>query len=382
MRGGGDRGVLLNKTIRFFGALAAACALAAAAPAPPAPGLSAAKRAKIEAAIAKFMASNRVPGLAAAVVENGALDWSAGFGSADLENGAPATARTLFRLASVSKPMTAVAAMQLWERGKLDLDAPVQTYCPAFPVKDHPVTTRQLLGHLGGIRFYRSGDPADPEIANTKHFDDPIQGGLGFFADEPLVEIPGTKFHYTTQGFTVIGCAIEGASGKPYVEYMRENVFAPAGMARTQPDDQLAVIPGRARFYSKTEAGAVRNANLLDSSYKIPGGGLIASAEDAARFEAALLGDRLVKRGTRDEMWTSQKTADGSETGYGCGFETGKITGLPGAGHSGAQPGASADIRLVPSKGAGVVVLTNMDGLDAKELALELMTIVLGPEGR
>ena len=361
--------------IRFVVALT--LAFAAPAGASPAPELAAAKRAKIEAAIAKFMAANKVPGLAAAVVENGALEWSAGFGSADLENAVPATASTLFRLGSVSKPMTAVAAMQLWERGKLDLDAPVQKYCPSFPVKDQPVTTRQLLGHLGGVRHYRSDTPDDPEVANTKHFEDPIQGGLGFFANDPLVEKPGTKFHYSTQGFTLIGCAIQGASGRPYTDFMRENVFLPAGMARTGPDEQFAVIPGRTRFYSKEKEGGVRNANFLDSSYKIPGGGLIASADDVARFEEAMLGDKLVKRSTRDLMWASQKTADGAETDYGYGFRTNKVAGLPSAGHGGGQAGTSTAFLLVPGERAGVVVLTNMDDLDAAGLARELMEIVL-----
>ena len=361
---------------------AAFLTLSSHAAAAPAPTLAAAKRAKVEAAIARFMAANKTPGLAAAVVENGALDWSEGFGSADLENAVPATPRTLFRLGSVSKPMTAVAAMQLWERGKLDLDAPVQKYCPAFPMKDSPVTTRQLLGHLGGVRHYRSDAQDDPETGNTRHFDNPIQGGLAFFKDEPLVEKPGAKFRYTTQGFTVVGCAVEGASGERFTDYLRQHVFLPAGMARTREDDRFLIIPGRTRFYSKDSSGTVRNSDFLDSSYKIPGGGLIASAEDVARFEEALLADKLVKRATRDLMWTSQKTADGTKTEYGYGFNTTTVSGRPSAGHSGGQQGTSTAILLVPGERAGAVVLTNMDGLDAAGLAREMMEIVLEPEGR
>src|SRR6202162_4272583 len=112
------------------------------------------KRTQIDAAISKFMASTHVPGLSVAVVENGEYEWAQGFGFADLENNAPASEHTLFRLGSISKPLTATAALQLWERGKLDLDAPVQKYCPAFPQKPWPISTRQVLGHLGGIRHY------------------------------------------------------------------------------------------------------------------------------------------------------------------------------------------------------------------------------------
>lgn len=160
------------------------------------------------------MATNHAPGISAAVVENGQATWSAGFGMADLEGFVPATAQTLYRLASVSKQITAVAAMELSEQGKLDLDAPVQKYCPAFPVKEAPITTRLLLGHLAGVRHYKTDADDDPEGSSTKHFDDPIKGGLQFFANDPLVAKPGTKFNYTTHGYTVVGCAIEGAAGK------------------------------------------------------------------------------------------------------------------------------------------------------------------------
>src|SRR5229473_521372 len=110
------------------------------------------KRTRIEAAVSQFMASTHAPGLSVAVVEHGEYEWAQGFGFADLENSVPASEHTLFRMASISKPLTATAAMQLVELGRLDLDAPVQKYCPSFPEKPWPISTRQVLGHLGGIR--------------------------------------------------------------------------------------------------------------------------------------------------------------------------------------------------------------------------------------
>src|SRR5262249_51825473 len=156
-------------------------------------------------------------------------------------------------------------------------------------------TTRQLLGHLGGIRYYHvpeipySVSEADPEVGNTRHFDDGITGGLGFFANDPLVAPPGTHFNYSTQGYTLVGCAIEGASGKKYADSVRESVLTRAGMVHTRPDDRFAIIPSRTRFYSKDKSGGVMNAEFLDSSYKMPGGGWLSSASDLARFEAAIL---------------------------------------------------------------------------------------------
>jgi serine beta-lactamase-like protein LACTB len=338
--------------------------------------LAAEKRTRIEAAVSKFLASTHVPGVSVAVLENGEYEWASGFGFADLENNAPASEHTLFRLASISKSLTATAAMQLWERGKLDLDAPVQKYCPAFPKKDSPITTRQVMGHLGGIRHYKSNSPDEQEIGNTKHFDNPIQAGIDFFKNDALVAPPGTHFHYSTQGYTLVGCVMEGASGTKYVDFMRQNVFAPAGMDQTQTDDRFAIIPYRTRFYRKTDSGAVQNADFLDSSYKIPGGGWLSSAEDMARFEVAILNDKLIRRATRDLMWTPLKPSDGSKDTYGLGWGASDEDGIATVGHTGGQQGTSTAFIIAPTQKAGVVVLANMEEIGARDLAVEILKIL------
>lgn len=353
--------------------LAAAANLAAAQEST----LSPEKRTQIEAAVSKFMASTHVPGLSVAVVENGEYEWGGGFGLADVENNSPASEHTLFRLASISKSLTATAAMQLWERGRLDLDAPVQKYCPAFPQKPWPISTRQVMGHLAGIRHYKTG-PDDLEIGNTRHFDNPIQGGLDFFKNDALLSEPGKQFHYSTQGYTLVGCVIEGASGSKYVDFVRQNVFAPAGMEHTQVDDRFAIIPYRTRFYQKTDSGTVQNADFLDSSYKIPGGGWLSSAEDMAEFEVAILNDKLIKRATRDLMWTPLKPSDGSKDAYGLGWGNGNEGGIASVGHNGGQQGTSTAFTIAPAQKAGVVVLTNMEGADASDLAQQILKVLVG----
>jgi serine beta-lactamase-like protein LACTB, mitochondrial len=337
-----------------------------------------ARRSQLESAVAKFMAESSVPGISVAVVEDGEYVWSEGFGMADLENFVPATPQTLYRLASISKSLTATGAMQLWERGKLDLDAPVQKYCPAFPQKTSPITTREVMAHLGGVRHYKSESQDDPETGNTKHFDNPIAAGLDFFKNDPLVAPPGSKFSYSTQGFTLVGCVMEGATAQKYVDYMRENVFLPAGMTDTRADDRFAIIPRRTRFYHKDDSGHVVNAEFLDSSYKIPGGGWLSSANDIARFEVAILHDKLVKPATLDLMWTPQKLANGSKSDYALGWGTGTKLGVFDVGHGGGQQGTSTFFMIVPEQKDGVVVLANMDGADSSALAFELMKIVLG----
>ena len=334
-------------------------------------------RGHLQMAVSRFLYANSVPGISVAVVQNGAPVWSEGFGVADLENYSPATSSTLYRLGSISKPITAVAVLQLWQQGKLDLDAPVQKYCSAFPRKESPITTRQLLGHLGGIRHYSDDGKGDVPEDSARHFAS-MEDSLQLFAKDPLVAPPGTKFNYSTYGYTLVGCVLEGASSEKYVDYVRENVFVPAEMNSTRPDDFFAIVQHRTRWYHRDKSGAVRNAGVLDSSYKIPGGGLISSADDMARFAAAILNGKLVKPSTRDVMWTVQHTSDGKPTGYALGWGVDDKLGLRRISHGGGQQGTSTYLALAPERRAAVVVLANMDNLDVGALADEMLKIVLG----
>jgi CubicO group peptidase (beta-lactamase class C family) len=257
----------------------------------------------------------------------------------------------------------------------LDLDAEVQKYCPAFPKKEWPITTRELLGHLGGIRHYNPDGKGDIPDDSAKHFVS-MEESLQIFASDPLVAKPGTKFQYSTYGYTVLGCVLEGASSEKYVDYVKENVFEPAGMAETEADNFFAVIPHRTRWYHKDKSGVVQNAGVLDSSYKIPGGGLISSADDMARFEIAIMANKLLKPTTRDLMWTPQKAADGSQTGYALGWGTQRKYGLALVEHTGGQQGTSTSIILAPERRAGIVVLANMDNVDSAALSTEILKIM------
>jgi len=237
--------------------LPAVLALAQPAPVPspspsPSPaGLAPAAVHAVEAAIAGTMSAERIPGLSVAVMTGSELRFAAGFGQADLENAVPATADTVYRLASVSKPITAVAALQLAEQGKLDLDAPVQKYVPSFPLKPWPITTRALLGHLSGIRHYAEG-----EFESTRHYNT-LADALAIFQDDPLAQEPGTKYLYSTYGFTLAGVVIEAAAGTTYAEYVRKSIFEPAGMAAARVDDVFEIIPHRAQGYQKGAGGTL-----------------------------------------------------------------------------------------------------------------------------
>jgi serine beta-lactamase-like protein LACTB, mitochondrial len=350
---------------------------AAAANQPKPHDFTADQRARVEKAVAAFMAASHVPGISAAVVVDNKPAWSAGFGMADVESQVPANSATLYRLGSISKSLTAVAVMQLWERGVIDLDAPIQKYCSAFPEKPAPITSRQLLAHLSGIRHYRPDGKGDVPDDSARHFRDMAEA-IQLFAADPLIDAPGTHFHYTTYGYTVLGCVIEGATHQKFVDVITANVFRPAGMDHTQPDDHFAIIPHRTRWYHKIKTGAVVNAGVLDSSYKIPGGGLLSSADDMAHFESAILTDRLMKRTTRDVMWTIPLPTEQKPSHYALGWFITDKFGVHLAGHTGGQQGTDTTFLIAPDRNAGVVVLANMDDADTTPLAEKILQIVLG----
>jgi len=301
-----------------------------------------------------------------------------GFGLADVENNSPVSERTLFLLGSISKSLTAVAAMELWERGQLDLDVPVQKYSHSFPRNPGPSR------HVKSWVIREASATTNPTrrmtpksvTRSTSTIPLPralISSGmtLWWHSRAGTSTIPRKATHW------LVGCVMQGASGAKYLDFMRQNIVVPAGMERTQADDRFAIIPCRTRFYRKSDSGIVQNDDFLDSSYKIPGGGWLSWAEDMARFEVAILSDKLLKRPTRDLMWTPLKPSDGSKDTYGLGWRVGNEDGNVTVGHSGGQQGTSTDFLIAPSQRAGVVVLTNMQSLNPNELAVEILKILV-----
>jgi len=266
--------------------------------------------------------------------------------------------------------MTAVAAMRLVEEGKLDLDAPIQKYCPAFPQKAWTITTRELLGHISGMRHYKEG-----EMDSTHHYAK-LTDGFAIFANDPLLFEPRTNYQYSTYGYSVIGCALEGVTGKSYPEVMQDEVFAPAHMTHTRVDDAFEIVPHRARGYSKRN-GEISNAGLMDSSYKIPGGGYVCTPGDLAILADALLAGTLLKPDTLKLMWMSQKLRGGKDTGYGMGWGIGQFEGENTVGHAGGQQGTSTSLTVYPQRKVVVAVMINLDVGDATDIDRKISAVLL-----
>jgi serine beta-lactamase-like protein LACTB len=316
----------------------------------------------------QFFEANESAGLTVTVGLAGKIVWSAGFGYADLEQQVPVDpAKTLFRIGSVIKPMTAYAVAQLVESGKLDLDAPIQTYVPDFPQKRWPITTRQLLAHLAGIRHYAGA----VEFLSRERYAT-VSDGLVIFQDDPLLQKPGDAYKYSSYGYNLISAAIEGASGQDYLGYMSDNVFTPMAMANTVPDYIEHIIPGRGRYYYKKD-NVVLNAPEVDNSYKWASGGYIGSSDDLVRFGLAQLGNGSISADTKKMFWTVQLTSSGEETGYGLGWRvTTDDKGREWIGHGGGSVGGSTQLWINPENGLVIAMISNMSEFDFGKVLISL----------
>eukprot|EP00731_Ephydatia_muelleri_P022836 Em0015g419a len=344
-----------------------------------------------------MMLEQGIPGAVLAVSKNGKLVLSIGLGYSDIENGVPCTPQTVLRIASISKAMTAVALMQLWERGKVDLDAPIQRYVPCFPEKEFAgkpvaITTRQLLTHTAGIRHYSKDLPAAGTVRDEfkqaeyyiKDHYDSVKDSIQIFAKDNLLYEPGQKFHYTTHAWTLISAVIESASGKNFLDYMDENVFQPLGMTSTFPEVHTTLLYGRSRHYCRDGNGALLNAAYVDNSYKWAGGGFVSNAEDLVKLGSAVLASLqdglgtiaeqppalpegpslLLQPKTVETMWTpvvSMGMGDFPKYQYGLGWFVvpyresvlcGRETPFS-AGHSGGTIGATSALVVLPTRGGG-----------------------------
>lgn len=331
---------------------------------------------RMETAIQETMKEHRLPSLSVAVAIDGEVVYADAHGLADLENNVAATADTVYRLGSVTKTVTAVTALSLAEQGKLDLDVSIQRYCPAFPVKEHEITSRQLLAHLAGIRHY-DYRRFEEDFLNKKAFSS-IEESLSKFAGDPLLAPPGTAYHYSSWGYVLIGCAIEGADGTSFDEAIRNAVLRPARMTQTMLDNARAIIPHRANGYSGNDDGSWSNVGWFDSSDRIAAGGLVGKPADLARFGAALLQGELLGTDSLENLWSSQSTASGESTGAGLGWK------LSESGdevfHGGTTVGGSAYFYIQPDQGVVVAFATNLSlwTKGRHEFAQQLATIVSG----
>ena len=314
--------------------------------------------------LARAMAqAENLPAVSVAVAVDGRIVWAEAFGWADVERRLPATPLTTFRIGAVSQVLTAAAAGVLADRGLLDLDAPVQRYVPAFPEKQWPVTTRQLLGHVGGVRDF----PDEHESLSADQCGTTAEAMEPFAAD-PLLFRPGTEFRHSTYGYVLVSAAIEAAARAPFFLFMQREVFEPLGMNDTGPDTAAGDAPGRASFYfprfmTRTSLG-LHPTRPVDYSCFSGAGAFLSTPSDLALFGSAMMRGGLLRAETAAMLQAPLHLDSGEPTGRALGWkpETVALRGAPARliGRTSNPFGGTASLLMFPDHGVVIAITSNV----------------------
>jgi len=321
----------------------------------------------------KFIDSLRkkqdLPGISVCVGNKEKILWAEAFGYADLENKTPLSIYSKFRMGSVSKLLTSLAVGRLYQEGKLDPDAPVQQYVPAFPVKQYPITSRQLAGHLSGIRHYRKDDP----LTIPKDYKS-VWEGLSIFKEDTLLFKPGTQYEYSTYGYSLLSAVIEGAAHLSFLSYMQDSIFLPFGMTNTTADINDSIIANRVRFYDH-EGKKLVNAALVNNSYKWAGGGFLSTPYDLVYMIEGLLNHQVLQEKTLELLFTPQHLENGTSTNVGIAWRINTTkSGLTFIHHGGAIQGGRTFVLFYPESGYIFAITANL--MDAPLNINEAMAVL------
>jgi CubicO group peptidase (beta-lactamase class C family) len=317
-----------------------------------------------------LLLEENLPGLSVAVARDGEIVWTEGFGWADVEDHKPVTPSTQFRLGSVSKTLTAAAVALLHERGRIDLDAPVQTYVSAYPQKRWTVTTRQLMGDIAGVHRIRGDGNDNPPGGDCANLEDALET----FAGEPLLFEPGTRYRFSTYGWILLSAVVEAAAGEPFPRFMTREMIEPLGMKSTVvengadvPDITSFYIP---RAYMRTRLG-VRKGSRPPTSCLAGAGAFFSTPSDMARFGSAMLKPGLLKAETIALLQTPLRLASGASTDFALGWKVERVqlAGAPArmVAHRATPNGSTVALLMFPDQGVVVAAAANIspaEGVD------------------
>ena len=322
------------------------------------------------------LTEQNLPGLSVAVAVGGEIVWAEGFGWADLEKRASVAPDTRFRIGTASIALTSVAVGQLLEEGQLNLDDEIQKHVPAFPKKQWPVTLRQLMGHVAGVRT----DSGDEGPLFSEHCERPADA-LPHFAEDALRFEPGAEYRFSSYGWILVSAAVEAASKEPFLTFMQKEIFEPLGMDRTMADSATEPIPNRATPYFPRFGADPRYGPdpMREVDYSCYAGAsmFVSTPSDLVRFAVAFSSGKLLKPATVELFQTSQRTSSGQETGYGLGWDLETVT-LAGKdtraiGHDGDSLGGTlASLLTFPEHGIVVSLMTNISYADTFAVGVKI----------
>jgi CubicO group peptidase (beta-lactamase class C family) len=299
------------------------------------------------------MDEEKIPGLQFVVVYKGKVVMSRAYGLADVEAQKPVKTDSEFEIASISKPVIATAVMMLWEQGKFKLDEPVGKYVKDMPLAWSDVPIRALLSHTSGIPDFRGSE----YYFRHRQEDTPFAEITKNMSTERQFDV-GDHFAYSNTNYLMLGRLIEAISGKPYTEFLQSQIFDPLGMTATGFVGRKEHVPGYGlaggKFY------AARDCSL---AWAGPGSSIVSTAEDVAKFDAALQDQKLIKNATLLEMLQPTPTKLGVMD-YGLGWQTARVGKTLVMSHSGKMNGFSSVFLRLPVEKISVIVLTNAGDID------------------
>jgi len=306
-----------------------------------------------------------IPGLSLAIVKDGKIIKAAGYGVANIKFKTAATPETVYKIASVSKQFIATGIMLLVQEGRLGLDDPVSNYLEGTPATWKAITIRHLLTHTSGLVREAPGfDPfkiqSDVDVIKSAY---PL----------PLRFAPGTREEYGNLGYFALAEIIRKASGRPWVDYLSENVFKPAGMQTTYPTNTTVSLPNMAKGY-------VDNDKLLDAKdwpALRPSGAFFSTVLDLAKWDAILYTDRILSDSSRQQMWTPVTLNDGASHPYGFGWELGSFRDHKLVHHGGGMPGFRSEFARFVDDRLTIIFLMNLDDVDRFPILYGLAALYL-----
>ena len=307
---------------------------------------------KIERLAKKLVKRKKVPGISISVIKEDRLVYSKGLGYADLKNKIPVNPNeTLFRIASVSKPISAIGLAKAVLYKKIDLKESIYTYLPDYPKKKYDFTIEQIGANIAGLRSYRGN-----EFINQKPLS--IEEGIGIFKDDILEYEPGTKCVYTSFGWNLISLVLQKQLDLPFDKYIETEILKPINLNQTIPDFNQD-LSQKAVFYRKSTFRRFREAKQVDNRHKLASGGYLSTSQDIANFGKALLNNTLIPEDLQS-TFTNSQFINGKKTYYGIGFESSlDHKGRVYYGHTGNGLGGYAIFRVYPNENIVISILMN-----------------------
>ncbi len=309
--------------------------------------------------VQQAMKERNIPGLTVAVMQRDKVLFSKGLGYANLEHQVPVTTTSIFQIASITKVFTAIATLNLYEHGKIQLDNSIGGYLPNLPERWHTITIRQLLNHTSGIKSFTSYEkiPCDPGLNNRDYQKGDV---LKEVACLPLEFEPGESWAYGDTGYYILGLLIEKVSEQSYEEFLRNTIFIPLGMKQTRLISYRDIITSRVNGYT-FENGKFYNARTFDLD-EFSNGGIISNVEDMIKMHIGLTTEKLLNKATLALMCSKTQLKNGEMINYGLGIGLTSFKNQKRYGHNGGGGlGFSTSLTHFPEKNLTVVVLSNAD---------------------